>query len=220
MSDSSRNTYCTLALAFVLEIDSAMAPTKGDMEALVTHLPKTLEAIKILSCMQETSSQFYSTTSTNTIDKNRRQDYRRQDYILTHDHVLIYNSTMGKSMNQEIRVKNVGTCEVKAIHEDIVTEVIQRMPNQERVQSLAALFKIFGDGTRLSILWALGESEMCVCDICALLNLKQSAVSHQLNKLKMSKIVKHRREGKVMFCSLADDHVRKILEMGMEHVSE
>lgn len=123
-------------------------------------------------------------------------------------------------MKQGIRVQNAGTCEVKAIHDDIVTEVTQKMPNQQRVESLAALFKVFGDGTRLSILWALGESEMCVCDICALLNLKQSAVSHQLNKLKMSRIVKHRRDGKVMFYSLADDHVRKILETGMEHVSE
>ena len=123
-------------------------------------------------------------------------------------------------MKQDIRGQKSELCEVKAIHENIVTEVTQRMPNQEHVQSLAALFKVFGDGTRLSILWALSESEMCVCDICALLNLKQSAVSHQLNKLKMSRIVKHRRDGKVMFYSLADDHVRKILETGMEHVSE
>lgn len=123
-------------------------------------------------------------------------------------------------MKQDIRVQNAELCEVKAIHENIVTEVTQRMPNQKHVQSLSALFKVFGDGTRLSILWALSESEMCVCDICALLNLKQSAVSHQLNKLKISSIVKSRREGKVVFYSLTDDHVRKIMEMGMEHVSE
>lgn len=123
-------------------------------------------------------------------------------------------------MKQDIRVQNAEMCEVKAIHENIVIEVTQRMPKQERVQSLAALFKVFSDGTRLSILWALGESEMCVCDICALLNLKQSAVSHQLNKLKMSRIVKSRRDGKIMFYSLVDDHVRVILKMGMEHVSE
>jgi len=123
-------------------------------------------------------------------------------------------------MSQNTRERNTETCEVRAIHEDIVTEVTQRMPNQERVQSLASLFKTFGDGTRLSILWALGESEMCVCDICALLNLKQSAVSHQLNKLKMSRIIKNRRQGKVVFYSLADDHVRQIFAMGMEHISE
>jgi ArsR family transcriptional regulator len=99
-------------------------------------------------------------------------------------------------------------------------KVAQKMPSQERVGSLANLFKAFGDGTRLSILWALSESEMCVCDICALLNLKQSTVSHQLNKLKMSRIVKNRRDGKVVFYSLSDDHVRQIFTMGMEHVSE
>jgi ArsR family transcriptional regulator len=132
----------------------------------------------------------------------------------------MYIQKSGGTMNQDIREHNAETCNVSAIHEDIVTEVAQRMPNQERVQSLAALFKAFGDGTRLSILWALCESEMCVCDICALLNLKQSAVSHQLNKLKMSRVIKNRREGKVVFYSLADDHVRQILAMGMEHISE
>jgi ArsR family transcriptional regulator len=123
-------------------------------------------------------------------------------------------------MKQNIRAQNAETCEVKAIHEGIVSEVAQRMPDQKHVQALAALFKVFGDGTRLSILWALCEAEMCVCDICALLNLKQSAVSHQLNKLKMSKTVKSRREGKVVFYSLKDDHVRQILEMGAQQVSE
>lgn len=114
----------------------------------------------------------------------------------------------------------VETCYVKAIHEDIVAGVSKKLPEQEMLQDLAVLFKVFGDGTRLSILWALSEAEMCVCDVCALLNLKQSAVSHQLNKLKMSRIVKNRREGKVVFYSLADEHIRMILEMGMGHVRE
>jgi ArsR family transcriptional regulator len=98
--------------------------------------------------------------------------------------------------------------------------VSKDLPAAKNLDSLAGLFKMFGDGTRLSILWALSRSELCVCDICALLNLKQSAVSHQLNKLKTAKIVKNRREGKVVFYSLVDDHVRDILEMGMEHVTE
>jgi ArsR family transcriptional regulator len=115
---------------------------------------------------------------------------------------------------------NIESCEIEAIHKDIVTMVSQDLPAAKNLQSLAGLFKMFGDGTRLSILWALSRSELCVCDICALLNLKQSAVSHQLNKLKMSKIVKNRREGKVVFYSLTDDHVREMLEMGMEHVIE
>jgi ArsR family transcriptional regulator len=123
-------------------------------------------------------------------------------------------------MPEELQKQNAELCDVTAIHLDLVKDVAQRMPNQERVQSLAALFKAFGDGTRLSILWALCESEMCVCDICALLNLKQSAVSHQLNKLKTSRVIKNRREGKVVFYSLADDHVREMLAMGMEHISE
>jgi ArsR family transcriptional regulator len=111
-------------------------------------------------------------------------------------------------------------CEIKAIHEEVVMKVAQKMPSQGRVNSLATLFKAFGDSTRLSILWALSESEMCVCDICALLNLKQSTVSHQLNKLKMSRLVKNRRDGKVIFYSLLDDHIHKMISMGMEHVSE
>lgn len=123
-------------------------------------------------------------------------------------------------MSKDMEKQNAELCEVRAIHEDVVTEVAERMPEQEHLQSLAGLFKAFGDGTRLSILWALCESEMCVCDICALLNLKQSAVSHQLNKLKISRVIKNRREGKIVFYSLADDHVRQILAMGMEHISE
>lgn len=121
------------------------------------------------------------------------------------------------SITQE---SNIELCEIEAIHKDIVAMVSQDLQAAKNIQSLASLFKIFGDGTRLSILWALSKSEMCVCDICALLNLKQSAASHQLNKLKMSKIVKNRREGKVVFYSLADDHVREMLEMGIEHVTE
>lgn len=123
-------------------------------------------------------------------------------------------------MNNNTQESIIESCEIEAIHKDIVTKVSNDFPPQERFQSLAGLFKMLGDGTRLSILWGLSKSEMCVCDICALLNLKQSAVSHQLNKLKTSKIVRNRREGKVVFYSLADDHVREMLEMGMEHVTE
>jgi ArsR family transcriptional regulator len=123
-------------------------------------------------------------------------------------------------MKNKASVAAAETCDVKAIHEDIVAGVSRKLPEQELLRQLAALFIVFGDGTRLSILWALSESEMCVCDVCALLGLKQSAVSNQLNKLKRSRIVKTRREGKVVFYSLADDHIRTILEMGLGHVSE
>ena len=79
---------------------------------------------------------------------------------------------------------------------------------------------MFGDSTRIKILYALLESEMCVCDIAQLLGLTQSAVSHQLRVLKANKLVRNRREGKTVFYSLDDDHVRSILEMGMEHLEE
>jgi len=85
---------------------------------------------------------------------------------------------------------------------------------------VADLFKLFGDSTRLGILWALSESEMCVCDLCALLKMKQPAVSHQLKNLKQSRVVKARRDGKVIYYSLDDDHIRRLLNLGMEHVQE
>ena len=85
---------------------------------------------------------------------------------------------------------------------------------------LAELFKMFADSTRVKILYALFESELCVCDIAKVLGLTQSAVSHQLRILKGGKLVKYRREGKIVFYSLADDHVRSIIEMGMDHISE
>ena len=94
------------------------------------------------------------------------------------------------------------------------------MPDEERLYDLAELFKVFGDTTRIRILYVLFESEMCVCDIAELLHMTQSAISHQLRVLKQSKLVKFRREGKTIYYSLADDHVRTIIGMGMEHLCE
>ena len=111
-------------------------------------------------------------------------------------------------------------CEFIHVHEDIVKKVMKQMPEEEILYDLAELFKIFGDSTRIKILYVLFESEMCVCDIAQLLNLSQSAVSHQLRALKQSKLVKYRREGKTVFYSLADGHVRTIIDQGMEHVAE
>jgi len=111
-------------------------------------------------------------------------------------------------------------CVTKGIHEEIVSYVRKRIPKSSRLSELADLFKLFGDGTRIGILWALSESEMCVCDICALLKMKQPAVSHQLKNLKQTRIVKNRRDGKVIYYSLDDDHIRKLLNLGMEHVLE
>ena len=111
-------------------------------------------------------------------------------------------------------------CEFIHVHEDIVEKVMKQMPEEEILYDLAELFKIFGDSTRIKILYVLFESEMCVCDIAQLLNLSQSAVSHQLRALKQSKLVKYRREVKTVFYSLADGHVRTIMDQGMEHVAE
>ena len=111
-------------------------------------------------------------------------------------------------------------CEYMHVHEDIVAKVEKEMPDDEILFDLAELFKIFGDSTRIKILYLLFESEMCVCDIAQLLNMNQSAISHQLRILKQNRLVKNRREGKAVFYSLADSHVKTILSQGMEHISE
>ena len=111
-------------------------------------------------------------------------------------------------------------CGFLFVHEDAVDEVLGGMPNDETLYDLAELFKVFGDSTRIKILYALFEAELCVCDISRLLGLTQSAVSHQLRVLKSSRLVKFRKEGKTVFYSLDDDHVRKIIAQGMEHINE
>lgn len=111
-------------------------------------------------------------------------------------------------------------CQETQVHQDAVDQVRGQLPPEENLYDLAELFKMFGDSTRVKILYALLESELCVCDIARLLNVSQSAVSHQLRVLKGGKLVKFRREGKTLFYSLADDHVVGILSQGMEHILE
>ena len=111
-------------------------------------------------------------------------------------------------------------CQETKVHQDVVDQVRDQLPPEENLYDLAELFKMFGDSTRVKILYALLESELCVCDIARLLNVSQSAVSHQLRVLKASKLVKFRREGKTVYYSLADDHVVGILSQGMEHILE
>lgn len=111
-------------------------------------------------------------------------------------------------------------CQETQVHQDAVDRVRCQLPPEENLYDLAELFKMFGDSTRVKILYALLESELCVCDIARLLNVSQSAVSHQLRVLKGGKLVKFRREGKTLFYSLADDHVVGILSQGMEHILE
>lgn len=114
----------------------------------------------------------------------------------------------------------IETCISEGIHRKIVRKVRNLMPGPVDLYELADLFKLFGDSTRIAILWALSESEMCVCDLCALLQMKQPAVSHQLKNLKQARVVKARRDGKVIYYSLDDDHIRKLLNLGMEHLLE
>ena len=98
--------------------------------------------------------------------------------------------------------------------------VLKEMPDEESLYDLAELFKVFGDTTRIRILYVLFEAEMCVCDIAEILNMTQSAISHQLRVLKQARLVRNRREGKQIYYSLADDHVRTIIGQGMDHVDE
>lgn len=124
------------------------------------------------------------------------------------------------AVQQEAKLTTVETCMIKGIHGEIVKSVKRKMPDPAALYELSSLFKLFGDSTRLGILWALSESEMCVCDLCALLKMKQPAVSHQLKNLKQSRIVKARRDGKIVYYSLEDEHIRELLNLGMEHTQE
>ena len=117
-------------------------------------------------------------------------------------------------------IQELPRCEETQIHPDAVERVRGLLPQDEVLYDLAELFKIFGDSTRVKILYALLESELCVCDIAKLMEVSQSAVSHQLRVLKGSKLVKFRREGKTVYYSLADQHVMSILSQGMEHILE
>ncbi len=111
-------------------------------------------------------------------------------------------------------------CEVNCIHQDIIQEVKSKLPAEETLYDLAELFKVFGDSTRIKILCALFESEMCVCDIATLLNMTQSAISHQLRVLKTNKLVKNRKVGKVVYYSLDDAHIKHIFDQGLAHITE
>ena len=104
----------------------------------------------------------------------------------------------------------INKCECSFIHEEVVGKVKNKMPEDEKLYDLAELFKVFGDTTRIKILYALFEEEMCVCDIADLLNMTQSAISHQLRVLKQARLVKFRKEGKIVYYSLDDNHINQI----------
>ncbi len=111
-------------------------------------------------------------------------------------------------------------CEQVQVHDALVEQVRVHMPEESELFDLAELFKIFGDSTRIKILYVLFEHEVCVCDIAELLGMTQSAISHQLRIIKASRLVKARREGKTVYYSLADDHVKQIIGMAKEHLEE
>ena len=117
-------------------------------------------------------------------------------------------------------LKETECCEVTEVHEEVVANAKREMPEESLLYDLADLFKVFGDTTRIKILYALFETEMCVCDICALLGISQSAISHQLRVLKQAQLVRCRREGKSVVYFLADDHVKHIMADGFDHVME
>lgn len=113
-----------------------------------------------------------------------------------------------------------GSCEFMYVHDEIVKKVQGVMPDEQQLLELSEFFKVFGDSTRIKILYVLSQSEMCVCDIATLLQMGQSAISHQLRVLKQMRLVSFRREGKTVFYSLADSHIQTILAQGMEHIEE
>lgn len=111
-------------------------------------------------------------------------------------------------------------CNSNIIHNDVVEKVKSIIPKDEILYDLAEFFKVFGDSTRIKIICALFESEMCVCDLSALLGVSQSAISHQLRTLKSNRLVKYRREGKVVYYALDDDHIKHIFDEGLNHITE
>lgn len=117
-------------------------------------------------------------------------------------------------------IYDVEHCDYHEIHPTLIQKVLDGMPDEDELYELAELFKIFGDSTRIRILSVLLKQEMCVCDITEAVGMNQSAVSHQLKTLKMAKLIRSRRDGKLVYYALADDHVATILAMGLEHIEE
>ena len=132
------------------------------------------------------------------------------------DAPILYYIESGEFMTE----KEEMCCESTEVHEELLRIVNETLPDETELYDLAELFKVFGDSTRIRILYVLFEAEVCVCDLAAALNMTQSAISHQLKILKQNRLIKSRREGKSVFYSLADDHVRAIIAQWQEHIEE
>ena len=117
-------------------------------------------------------------------------------------------------------IHDVEHCDCHEVHKDLVSQVLNRMPDEDELYDLAELFKVFGDSTRIRILTVLFGEEMCVCDLATILSMNQSAISHQLRILKQARLISARREGKQVFYSLADTHVHQLLDIAVTHLSE
>jgi DNA-binding transcriptional ArsR family regulator len=117
-------------------------------------------------------------------------------------------------------MKDTDACDCNVIHEEVLAKVREQMPDEETMLDVSDLFKMFADSTRIKIICALLNAEMCVCDISALLGMTKSAISHQLRSLRQTKLVKNRREGKIVYYSLDDEHIKDILDKGLSHVRE
>ena len=122
---------------------------------------------------------------------------------------------MKKDIDKEVEI-----CDCCKVHENLLQIVNETIPEENELYDLAELFKVFGDSTRIRILFVLSSAEVCVCDLARVLNMTQSAISHQLRILKQNKLVKSRREGKSIFYSLADGHVSTIIAQGRDHIEE
>lgn len=121
---------------------------------------------------------------------------------------------------KKTKEEQIDKCEYMHVHEEIVEKVNRQMPEEDKLYDLADFFKVFADSTRIKMLYVLMCSEMCVCDLAMTLHMTQSAISHQLRTLKQMNLVRNRREGKTVFYSLADGHIKTILSQGLDHIEE
>jgi ArsR family transcriptional regulator len=141
-------------------------------------------------------------------------------YIMCRSQIVHAQGTLIRRRTAMIDGTSEDRCSINVIHDDVIERVAELMPDSDKMSDLSLLYKALGDPTRLRILFALDAAEMCVCDISALLEMTQSAISHQLRILKQARLVKSRKEGKMVFYSLSDLHVAAIIEQGLRHVHE
>lgn len=131
-----------------------------------------------------------------------------------------YSYVIRRGDNMKRELEDDGVCKTVFVHKDVVENVKSKLLDDDEAFDLSEFFKVFGDGTRIKIIQALSLAELCVCDICTLLGMSQSAISHQLKFLRQAKLVKVRKDGKSVYYSLDDDHIDKIFNMGLAHIRE